>query len=345
MCRSLIFGFLFPAVIFVVLLSFMQPRPYDSDTAVSAILLALGDQRPKHYIGTLEMDKVSLGKDIVISGGPWEGDGPKYRVSEHFVCVDCHNILPEAEFADINDPDERLAYSMEYNQPYLLGSTFYGITNRTSWFNGDHGNKYGEELVGPARSDLKEAIQLCSKECSVGRELTEEELDAVLQYFSMMELKLKDLNLTVEELESISAFGQTEEQKATNIRLLKSKYVQGYPATFVDELPQRERKMGEEGNVENGKWIYEKTCLHCHAPNRNITDRTVFGNGKGQTDFGWLARYFKKNNGGSIYWITRHGTESTVDIPQYMPVFSKEKLSDSQIEDLAAYILAESGRN
>ena len=321
---------------------YFAPTPYDGDTPISSILMALGEDAPEHYIGTVDMEKVGIGKDIVHTGGVWGDGGIQNRVSEYFTCLDCHNVLPESKFADENDPDSRLAFSKEFNQPYLPGSTFYGIMNRTSWFNGDHVKKYGEELIGPARNDLVNAIQLCSKECSVGRMLTQEELQAVLHYLSTMELKLKDLNLSAEELASISANNQSEEQKAQNIRLLKSKYIQGYPATFVDELPKKQRKMGEEGNLENGEWIYKKSCLHCHGPEKTVTDRTVFGNGEDQKDFAWLKSYFKKSNGGSIYWITRHGTKSKDHIPQYMPIYSKEKLSDSQIEDLAAYILAES---
>ncbi|MFM1875006.1 MAG: hypothetical protein RL266_743 [Bacteroidota bacterium] len=321
---------------------FLQPTPYDRDTPVSSILLALGDEAPEHYIGTVDMEKVSIGKDIVNLGGPFENGVASNKVSEHFVCIDCHNIQPEARFADDNDPESRLKYSMENNQPYLPGSTFYGITNRTSWFNGDHERKYGKELIEPARHDLVNAIQLCSKECSVGRMLTDEEMQGVLHYLTSMELKLRDLNLSEAELASISANGQTEEQKAQNIRLIKSKYLQGYPATFVDEIPVKARKKGEEGNLENGKWIYEKSCLHCHSPQKNVTDRTLFGNGADQKNFRWLASYFKKSNGGSVYWITRHGTASKEHIPQYMPIYAKEKLSDAQIEDLAAYILAES---
>lgn len=320
---------------------YLQPTSFDPDTPVSSILLALGDEAPEHYIGTVDMEKAGIGKDIVITGGVWNNGTIENPVSEHFKCIDCHNVLPESKFANDNDPASRLAYSIENNQPYLPGSTFYGITNRTNWFNGDHERKYGKELIAPAREDLVNAIQLCSKECSVGRILTPEELEAVLQYFTTLELKLHDLNLSEQELASIAAAGQSDEQKAQNIRLLKSKYIQGYPATFVEELPKKERKMGKEGNVENGKWIYEKSCLHCHGPEKTVTDRTVFGSGDNQKDFGWLKSYFKKSNGGSIYWITRHGTASKDHIPQYMPIYSKEKLSDSQIEDLAAYILSE----
>ena len=321
---------------------FVKPAVYDKQTSVSSVLIALGEPAASHYVGTVDMQKLELGKDIITSGGPFKDGKPEYRVSAHYVCVDCHNILPEAPFADENDPAVRLKYAMELNQPYLPGSTLYGIVIRTSWFNGDHEKKYGKELIDPARHDLKNAIQLCSKECSVGRELTEEEMEGVLHFLSAIDLKMKDLDLSEEELTQIAKVGQTDEEKAANIKLIKSKYLDGYPATFVEEIPRKERKMGEEGNLENGKWIYDRSCMHCHSPEKTITDRTLFGTGKDQKDFKWLASYFKKSNGGSVYWITRHGTESKDHIPQYMPIFSKEKLSDSQIEDLAAYILAES---
>lgn len=323
---------------------YVQPVQYDEQTRVSSLLLALGDTAPEHYIGTVDMEKLEKGKDLIISGGPWKDGKIEYRLSNHFVCVDCHNIQPEAPFADDNDPDSRLKYSMANNQPYLPGSTLYGITNRTSWFNGDNEKKYGKELIGPARHSLKNAIQLCSKECSVGRELTEEEMESVLHFLSSMELKLKDLNLTDQELAQINKVGKTPEEKATAIAFIKTKYIEGYPATFVEAIPRKERKMGKAGNLENGKWIYEKSCMHCHAPDKTVTDRTIFGNGEDQKDFKWLASYFKKSNGGSVYWITRHGTESRSYRPQYMPIYSQEKLSNSQIEDLAAYILAESKR-
>ena len=320
----------------------LNPTPYDPSTTVSSVLLALGDEAPEHYVGTVDMEKLGVGKDLVQLGGVYENGAVASPLSVHFVCTDCHNILPESEFADDNDPASRLEFAMANNLPYLPGSTLYGITNRTSWFNGDHEKKYGKELIEPARHDLKNAIQLCSKECSVGRELTDEEMEATMHYLTSMELKMKDLNLSEEELVSISANGQSEEEKTANIKLIKSKYLAGYPATFAEEIPKKERKMGKDGNLENGKWVYEKSCLHCHSPQKTITDRTLFGTEKDQKDFKWLASYFKKSNGGSIYWITRHGTDSKDHIPQYMPIYSQEKLSNSQVEDLAAYILAES---
>jgi len=333
---SLLFCCVFTASVLI------EPQPYDRSTPVSSVLMALGEDAPAHYIGTSNSEKIGFGKDIVITGKAYLPDGTwSERVSPYFNCVDCHNVLPEAPFADDNDPESRLQYSMEFNQPYLPGSTLYGITNRTSWFNGDHIKKYGD-LVKPANQDLKNAIQLCSKECSAGRYLEDWEMEGVLHYLNALELKMKDLDLSEEELTQIAATGQTEEQKTQNISLIKSKYIQAYPATFSEVLPVEKRKMGEEGNLEKGKWIYEKSCLVCHGADKKVTEKTIFGNQKDQKNFDWLVKYFKKSNGGSIYWITRHGTASKEKMPQYMPIYSQEKLSDSQLEDLAAYILAES---
>ena len=47
------------------------------------------------------------------------------------------------------------------------GTTFYGITNRETWYNDDYYKKYGD-LVKPANENLVEAVQLCAMECSQG---------------------------------------------------------------------------------------------------------------------------------------------------------------------------------
>lgn len=320
---------------------FLQPSPYDPQTSVSSVLISLGEEAPEHYRGTENAEELSKGKDLILLGGPYNDGKLEYRLSQHFICTDCHNVLPESKFADDNDPNSRLEYAKENNQPYLPGSTLYGITNRTSWFNGDHEKKYGKELIDPARHNLINAIQLCSKECSVGRTLTPEEMESVLHFLNGIDLKMKDLNFSDEELAQISANGQTAEQKAENIKLIRSKFLQGYPATFEEAIPVSDRKLGVGGNLENGKYIYEKSCLHCHGEGK-VTHKTIFGKGNDQKGFDWLVKYFKKSNGGSVYWITRHGTSSSTRTPEYMPIYSKEKLSDSQVEDLAAYILAES---
>ena len=70
--------------------------------------------------------------------------------------------------------------------------TLYGIVDRTSWFNDDYVKKYGD-LVAPANKSLVGATNLCSKECSQGRSLTDFEMDAVLTYLWTLGLRWGDL--------------------------------------------------------------------------------------------------------------------------------------------------------
>ena len=81
------------------------------------------------------------------------------------------------------------------NINFYIGNGEWGIVNRESWFNDDYVKKYGEEAHA-AQKSLRDAIQLCSRECSQGRELTEEEMKAVLAYVWSLQLTLSDLALT-----------------------------------------------------------------------------------------------------------------------------------------------------
>lgn len=310
----------------------MTDAEISGDTPVSELLISLGDVPQKHFIKEIDPKKVAMGEEIVLKGNTVMADGSKSRkVSEFFVCTDCHNLGPEAPGPLENDPDIRLRFAMDNDIPYLPGSTFWGMVNRTGWFNGDHIIKYGD-LVKPANHDLHNAVQLCSRECSSGRYLEEWELEAVMHYLTTLQLKVIDLGLTADEMGAVSS----AENVADAIALVKSKYLDAIPATFLDPLPTEQRAMGEKGDAVKGKFIYEKSCMHCHK--ENGVAKTVFGNGKGQKDAAWLVSYLPKNNGGSIYWICRKGTPPKKRTPQYMPIYSKEKLTDGQIEDLVTYV-------
>jgi mono/diheme cytochrome c family protein len=312
--------------------------PVSGDTPIAELLISLGDAPQKHFIQDVDPKKVAMGEEIVLKGNTTLPNGTRSKkVSEFFVCTDCHNIGPEAPNALENDPDVRLRFAMEKSIPYLPGSTFWGMVNRTGWFNGDHIKKYGD-LVKPANHDLHNAVQLCSRECSSGRYLEEWELEAVMHYITTLQLKVSDLALTADELGMVKSGAD----KAAAIALVKSKYLDAVPATFFEPLPLETRTMGVKGDVAKGKFIYERSCMHCHKEN-GVT-KTIFGTEKGQKDATWLMSYLPKNNGGSIYWICRKGTPPKTRTPQYMPIYSNEKLTDSQIEDLVAYVKQMAGQ-
>jgi mono/diheme cytochrome c family protein len=110
-----------------------------------------------------------------------------------------------------------------------------------------------------------------------------------------LQLKVSDLGLSANEKERLSR----NDAKDASIALVKSKYLDAVPATFLEPLAVESRSMGNKGDVTKGKFIYERSCMHCHK--KDGVTKTVFGNEKGMKDFSWLVSYLPKNNGGSIY--------------------------------------------
>jgi len=52
----------------------------------------------------------------------------------------------------------------------------------------------------------------------------------------------------------------------------------------------------------------------------------------------WLKKNITSDSQLSIYEVIRKGTYSEKGHREYMPLYTKEKLSDQQIEDLRAFI-------
>ncbi len=308
------------------------------ETSVSSLLIKYGEPAPLHYIENADPGKAKIGEEVVKKGRATLPNGEKTQlISSYFVCTDCHNVAREANELSDNDPYHKLDYAKSNDIPYMTASTFFGIYNRESWFTG-YEKKYGE-LALKANNNLREAIQLCSKECSSGRHMNDQELESVLHYFASLQLKLGDLALSGEELERLNQFKDDPNYKKEMISLLKSKYINAYAATFAAIIPVGSRKLGKDGNAGYGEIIFEKSCMHCHEEGR--VAQTVFSP-QGKKNAAWLVSYFLKNNGGSIYNITRTGTESSKKTPQYMPIYSEEKLTDAMLDDLAAYLLKQS---
>ena len=89
-----------------------------------------------------------------------------------------------------------------------------------------------------------------------------------------------------------------------------------------------------EGNTDNGKLLYENSCLHCHENGRYsyfVLD-----------DCDITFKHLKKKASGysdhSIFQATRFGIYSVPGRRSYMPQYPMEKMSDQQLKDLQAYI-------
>ena len=333
------------SIMLIVFLSLtaLVPKPVpvmeiDKDTSVWELLKQLGEPEPNHTIKNLpENASVEIGRDLVLKGisKPKVGKSSSLQ-SKHFVCTSCHNIEQEDPDLTVVDPQARLEYAKQKGIPFLQATTLYGAVNRSSFYNDDYEKKYGD-LVIPTRNNLREAIQLCAVECSQGRILESWELESVLAYLWTLEYKLDDLNFSSKEFQSLEAVAKTDADEATkkDLRnLIKGKYLDGIPAHFVEPPANRKKGYDLKGNPDNGQLIYDLSCKHCHERQRY----SFFNLDDSKTTFKYLKKHFKKHTRYSTYKVVRFGAESNPGKMAYMPQYTKEKMTDQQVEDLRAYI-------
>ena len=302
---------------------------------VAEVLMKLGDSSAPHLPDlSVEGASAERGKDIVLNGYTIAPDGRKSeRVSRHFVCTSCHNVERDEPDLGQTNPLERLKYVSEKGLPFLQGSALYGIVDRRTFYNGDYYKKYGD-LVNAARNDLRQAIHLCATQCSQGRPLEDWEMESVLGYLWTIGLKMGDLKLSDRDLAMINEAVQGRGDQKSAVELLKSHYLTGMPATFLD--PPQDRKMGfsRQGDPEVGKNLYELSCLHCHFERRYA----FFNLDNSALTFEFLNRQFPTYSRYSLYQVVRYGTPPVPWKRAYMPHYTKEKMSEQMLEDLRTYI-------
>lgn len=311
-----------------------------SEMPVQTMVENLGGPRLVHQIDKLDPEKAKLGEDLIYEGRTvYQGKKSK-KISSYFACIDCHNV--EREFSNLSsdDSEERLDYAIENGLAYLPGSTFFGIYNRNSFYNDDYIKKYGD-LVLDARDSLANATQVCAKYCSSGRYLKEWELDAIMHYFKKNELRMKDLNLPENDLKNMRKYQQLDEdEKKRLLGVLQSSYIQGFSAKFMETMDRNVRKYGDGGDAKRGEIIYQKACMSCHF-NSRVTYLHL------DKDKLSAKKFWKKRKGygdWSMYQIVRHGTSPKAARKQYMPLFTEEKMSDKQLNDLMAFIKQTAGK-
>lgn len=308
--------------------------------SVEEVLNMLGEDKPNHSFTNYDADKAKMGEDLILYGRTKKDGKYSKRISKYFVCTDCHNLTREFNSNSSESSEERLTYAKENGIAFLPGSTLWGLYNRTKFYNDDYEKKYGN-LVVDSRDTLENAIQLCTEYCSSGRHVDDWELEALMHYFKKNELRIKDLSLSENDLKNIQRYSLLkDDEKERLIETIKKSYRQYYSAHFLKPTPTSERKYGEGGSVETGKLIYEKSCLHCHGGGR-VTYLTL---DQGKLSAGMFWRNIKNYSDKSLYQIIRYGTYAKAGRKQYMPLYTKEKMSDEQLNDLVAYIKKIAGK-
>lgn len=310
----------------------------EEDTLLAEVLEGLGEAAPNHVVdASVEGVSAEAGRQLVMEGIAADPlGGSSGRQSKHFVCTSCHNVQQEDPDLSISDPEKRLDYAVANGLPFLPGTTLFGVVNRTSFYNGDYEKKYGD-LVRPARNDLRGAIHLCATECAQGRPLADWEMESILSYLWTIGIKMGDLDLTKQDLQSIEQAINNKGDQTAALALVKSKYLGYSPATFL--LPPPDRNTGYEvkaGDVDRGAKIFETSCLHCHQKRRysffNLDDTNMTR--------AFLAKHMTRYTRYSSYQVIRYGTSPTAGKRAYMPHYTEERMSSQQVEDLRAYFEA-----
>lgn len=316
--------------ILVLTVSGTSPEPKDSEGKmnINELRIELGDTLPEYLYPNYTAEQARMGEEIVKYGQARKEDGKMSKVvSIYYDCTHCHNLVQEDPVLTVSDPNARLGYAVENDLPFLQGSTLWGVVNRESWYNDDYYLKYGE-WVEKARYNLKEAIQLCATQCAQGRPLKEWEMDAVIAYFNTIQITTEDIDLSLEDLASVSS----DQDK---LELLKSKYLTYSPATFHD-VPEvlSEGYSTNPGDPGRGRQVYLHSCQHCHEPHG--PSELVLDDSR--LSLRLLKRNMHKQNQYSLYYLLRIGTYSVPGHKPYMPHYTLERMSDQQVEDLRSYI-------
>ncbi len=333
-----IWGFLIPVFLFTAFRMVEVPPQQEAwklETPLHEVLISLGEPEPKHNFNfTPEM--VTQGEEIVKTGRTTLPNGSRSkRVSKYYVCTTCHNLEQEDPDLRYSDPETRLPYVKAKGIPFLQGTTFKGIVNRETWYNDDYVRKYGEESIGKAHRDLREAIQLCAVECSQGRSMEDWEIDAVLAYYWSLQFTLDDLQLSDADLEKLNQGKNDPKEQQTLIYWLKTFYLQKSPAHFYDSAPNKRKGYeGYAGNPARGKDIYELSCLHCHkyeGVSHYVLDES-------KLSFRDIKRMIPRNSHFSLYQIIPYGTYAIPGHRPYMPHYPAERMSKQQVEDLRRFV-------
>lgn len=312
-----------------------NPDKWDENTPLSTVLYAMGAPIPSHYRETLDLEKVRMGKEMVSKGRATKTDGSKSRfISKFFVCTDCHNQVQEDPFLSDPNPEDRLAYAVKNNLNYLQATTFWGVTNRTTWYNGDYEIKYGS-LVDKAKTSLEESTQLCAKECSSGRHLEAWELECIVQYYGSLQIKLGDLNLGESDWRKIRILSGSEKDRKELGSWLVSKIMTASPATFIEHQEYKAPTENLDQAYEDGKNIYALGCQTCHrtyGPSQYVLETN-------RSEFRRFRKHLGDHGDFDAGQIIRNGTHAEPGHLQYMPLYTAERLSENQMNSLVYYML------
>lgn len=291
-----------------------DPTTITDATTLRVLLEGLDANPPNQPPASQTSAQETAGYEIVSQGRSAFSGGN--RLSAYFYCLDCHGL----------SHDDRLP-----------GASFAGLVNRETYFNGASSDRYGDS--SGARSDLVEAIQFCSTKVALGRALEAPEMDAVLAYLWSLELKVSDLSYTGADLAELKRRALNPAERTSIVTEIMEREPLGATST-LGEIPDDTATGYETGTdpvEENGGKIWAMTCLHCH--DAEGASEHFFGDRNSTWER--LASMFSAEGEKSLYHRLRQGSFDPAKPEAHMPLFPTERLSNTDVEDLRAYIEAQ----
>ena len=283
------------------------------------------------------LSNAEIGKSLIFNGSainPYTGKlSPK--LNNVYTCNACHNS--EKEFSTLLDTSaiDRFNYAKEHNLPYLPANSFYGIVNRVYFFTGSYQTQYSTELdFKGAPTNLRKAINFCAQHIAHGRPLEKWETESILAYLWTLQLKIKDLNIPEDEMEKIEFAIKEKVSTARAVNLIENKYKDRYTTNFVAPMTYRSldsKTADSEIRFNNGKKLYELSCMHCHEEKRFAPIALDYN----KKTFQLMDKRLQQGHKSSIYKIVREGSVSKKGC---MPFYTQEKFSDEQLIDLRVYV-------
>jgi len=326
--------------------------------AVAAKLTSLAFPDGRHHEWEVF---AAWGRELFENGfvaSPPTGPAPSTPISKFYTCARCHNAVREDPILSEQDPEVRFDWSERTGQPFYLtpAATLWGAVNREAFYSGYYA-RY-QDLCIPKHSgldvetcgvlgiclpecremnpaSLEDAIQVCSRYCSVGRYLAEWEVMALLAYSWDLELHLDDLGLTGEIGALVRKYLEAATPDAAKLAeyraFLTRLFLRRSGNTFRGIPEISDNRWGEvavgaypdgaiqRGDPGRGGALYRRTCVRCHgtdvmpeAGRALVSDLRLF--------YSRLAK----------------GTSRTD--AAYMPEFTLQRLSRQQAADIQTYL-------
>lgn len=260
------------------------------------------------------------------------------RTSPKLTCIACHTVTPEHPILGTMDPQSRLEHADTAGLPFLPGAPLYGLVNRVAFFTDDYQKNFKHKHVQALKDghrNIRLAIQACNKVYAKGRTLDDWEIESILSYLWTLELQMGDLKVPDTIVSIIEQAIASNKNGSKAVNLMRRYYPEVYPATLVAPIAFKKRPEVSPvlNSYQNGKRVYKRSCLHCHA-NKRFSN---FKLDRSQKTLKFLKKHLDTNSKYSIYDALRYSPGSKANRSN-VPHYTAQRMSNQQIQDLRFYI-------